>query len=82
MSDTLITSTDELDRRMASITGLSIPKVVQEAEFRRLIKRQVMLRTKVYKQKGVGIALTEKRKRKPVHRLVAELSDIILSRPV
>ena len=82
MSDTLITSTDELDRRMASITGLSIPKVVQEAEFRRLIKRQVMLHTKVYKQKGVGIALTEKGKPKPVLQLVAELSEIILSRPV
>ena len=78
----LIPPVKELDLRVASITSLTIPKTLQDAELKKLIQRQVQLRTLVYQQKGIKINMTEKGKPRPVLELLKDLSTIITERPV
>ena len=74
----LIVTVAELNRRVANITCLSIPKAVKETELKEIVKRQVMIRKYVYKQKGIAIPFTLKGKPKPVDQLLAELKQVIL----
>ena len=61
-SEPLVSSINELDLRVSKITSLSIPKTLQEAELKKLVQRQVQLRTMIFQQKGIKINTTEKGK--------------------
>ena len=64
-----------------AIVSLSLPEKLKEAKLKALVKRQIQLRTKVYKQKGVRVLLAVNGKAKCASRLLKELSDIILKYP-
>ena len=81
-TDVLITTVEDLQKRETAIVSLSLPEKLKEAELKALVKRQIQLRTKVYKQKGIQVLLTDNRKAKCAPRLLKELSDIILKYPV
>ena len=52
-TDILITTIEGLQKREAAIVTLSLPEKFKGAELKVLIKRQIQLHTKIYKQKGV-----------------------------
>ena len=81
-TDILITTVEDLQTREAAIVSLSLPETVKEAELKALVKRQIQLRMKVYKQKGVRVLLTDNGKEKSGSRLLKELSDIIIKHPL
>ncbi len=76
-SDHLISSVDELSFRVTKITSLSIPKSIQDAELKKMVQRQVQLRTMIFHQKGIKINVTEKGKPRPVSELLSDLSKVI-----
>ena len=78
----MITSIAELDAQVATITSLSIPKSVQDAELRELVKIQKLLRTLVFNQKGITLSMSAKGKPRPVSVLLKELATIISTKPV
>ena len=80
--DILITTIEGLQKREAAIVTLSLPEKFKGAELKVLVKRQIQLHTKIYKQKGVWVLLTANGKAKCAFRLLKELSDIILKYPV
>lgn len=78
----LVTSIEELNQRVTSITSLSIPKPVQDAEPKKLVQRQVQVRSMVFHQKGIKLNMTEKGKPRHVPELLQDLSKVIKERPV
>ena len=68
-TDILITTVEDLQKREAAIVSLSLPETVKEAELKVLVTRQIQLRMKVYKQKGVRVLLTDNGKGKSGSRL-------------
>ena len=52
-TDILITTIEGLQKREAAIVTLSLPEKFKGAELKVLIKRQIQLHTKIYKQKGI-----------------------------
>ena len=81
-TDVLITTIEDLQKREAAIVSLSLPEKVQEAELKALVKRQIQLRIKVHKQKGIQLLLTVNGKAKCASMLLKELLDIILKYPI
>ena len=81
-SHQLITSVAELDALVANITSLSIPKSLQDAELRELVKLQKLLRTLVFNQKGINLNMSAKGKPRPVSALLKELATVISTKPV
>ena len=81
-SHQLITSVAELDALVANIISLSIPKSLQDAELRELIKSQKLLHTLVFNQKGINLSMSAKGKPRPVSALLKELATVISTRPV
>ena len=77
MTYDLITTVEQLNRRVASIVCLSIPKVVKETEIKEMVKRQVMIRKHVHNQKGIAIPSTLRGKPKPVDQLLADLKQVL-----
>jgi len=69
-------------KREKLLLYLSLPEKLKEAELKALVKRQIQLRTKVYKQKGLRVLLTSNGKAKCASKLLKKLSDIILKCPV
>ena len=51
----LVTSLDELNQRVTSIISLSISKTIQDAELKKLVQRQVQLRSIVFHQSGIKL---------------------------
>ena len=81
-SETLISSEEELSLRVKNLSSLSIPQALKDAELKKMIQRQVQLRTTVFKQKGLRINLTERGKPRSLTAILAELKAIIINRPV
>ena len=80
--ETLVSSIDQLNQRVTEIHRLSIPMVLKDAEVKKLVQRQVLLRTTVFQQKGVKIPLSSKGKSREVSELLDDLEKIIRERPV
>ena len=51
-SEPLIASLDELNHRVTKITSLSIPKLLQDAELKKVVQIQVQLRSMVFRNKN------------------------------
>ena len=80
--ETLVSSIDQLNQRVTEIHCLSIPMVLKDAEVKKLVQRQVQLRTMVFQQKGIKIPLSGKGKSREVSELLKDLENIIRERPV
>ena len=80
--ETLVSSIDQLNQRVTEIHRLSIPMVLKDAEVKKLVQRQVLLRTTVFQQKGVKIPLSSKGKSREVSELLDDLEKIIREIPV
>ena len=50
-SEILITSEEELNERVENIVSLSLPQTLKGAEVKKMVQRQIQLRTSVFKQK-------------------------------
>ena len=81
-SDPLITTLNALNERVALVTYLSLSTSVKEAELRTLVKRQVLLRTEVFRQNTAKIFFTDKGKQKSSTKLLEELANVIQNTPV
>ena len=77
----IITSIKELNTRVSSIRELSIPASLQSAEIKSLVKKQVQIRSLLYKQ-GVTIFFSHKGTTKSDDQLLQELSQIIKNNPI
>ena len=73
----LITSVADLDVLFTNITSLSIPKSLQNAELRELVKAQKLLRVLVYNQKGINLSMAANGKLRPINEILKDLATII-----
>ena len=81
-SEILITSEEELNLRVENISSLSIPPPLKDAEVKKMVQRQVQLRTTMFKQKGLRVNMTERGKPRPLSMILRELKEIIVTKPV
>ena len=77
----LITSQAQLNQLVDDIQNLSLPRSLQDAEIRSLVKKQILVRSHVYNQ-SVNIYFTHQGVTKSNDEILQELSQIIIQNPI